>query len=141
MFQRTYTVKGEYVNDFMVMQNFGYLKYASKIVETFLFVNGFSSLKMNTLKVGLQKNNDQIIHYQNLMFTQTFSVQLEFKTLGYCAQKMNVEVHFYNDKKEKCATIKRELYWFDYNSWTTIIPPKNISKYFLQQKESYKRVG
>lgn len=140
MFQRIYTVKGEDVNDFMVMQNTGYLKYASKIVETFLFVKGFSNLKMNTLQVGLQKNNDQIIGYKNLMFTQTFIVKLQFKEIGICNQKMSVAIHFYNLKEEICATVVRELSWFDYSSWTTIIPPKSISKYFLKS-ESFKRVG
>ena len=140
MFQRTYTVKGEDVNDFMVMQNTGYLKYASKIVETFLFVNGFTNLKMNKLKVGIQKSNDQISSYKNLMFTQSFSVKLEFKGMGFCAQKMNIAVHFYNDNEEVCATVIRELFWFNYNTWKTIIPPKAITKHFLQN-ENFKRVG
>ena len=140
MFQRTYTVKGEYVNDFMVMQNIGYLKYASKIVDTFLFSKGFSSLKMNTLQVGIQKNNDQIIGYKSLMFMQPFLVRLQFKEIGFCNQKMSVAINFYNLKEELCATINRELFWFDYNSWTTTIPPKAISKYFLQS-ENLKRVG
>jgi len=135
MFQRIYTVKGEDVNDFMVMQNTGYLKYASKIVETFLYVKGFSSLKMNTLQVGLQKNNDQIMGYKNLMFTQTFIVRLQCKEIGFCNQKMSVAIHFYNLKEEICATVVRELFWFDYSSWTTIIPPKAISKYFSQSEE------
>ena len=140
MFQRIYTVKGDDVNDFMVMQNAAYLKYASKIVETFLFVKGFTSLKMNDLKVGLQKSNDQIINKQNLMFTQAFSVKLQFKEMGFCAQKMNVAIHFYNEKDEICTTVIRELLWFDYTSWQVIMPPKSISKYF-SKTEGLKRVG
>ena len=140
MFQRIYTVKGEDVNDFMVMQNTAYLKYASKIVETFLFVNGFTSLKMNNSKVGLQKSNDQIICHHNLMFTQSFSVKLEFKEIVVCTQKMNVAIHFYNEKDEICTTVIRELFWFDYTSWQTIMPPKSISKFFLQT-ENFKRVS
>ena len=140
MFTRTYTVKGEDVNDFMVMQNAAYLKYASKIVDTFLFVKGFTNLKMNTLKVGIQKNNDQIKHYAHLMFTQPFTVQLEFKELGLCEQKMKVAIHFCNDKNKVLSSVERELFWFDYTSWQTIVPPKAISKYF-SQKENYKRVG
>lgn len=133
MFQRNYTVKGKDVNDFMVMQNAAYLSYASKIVETFLFVNGFTNLKMNNLKVGLQKNNDQIKKTKNLMFTQSFSVFLICKEFGFSDQKMNVEIHFYNNNKELCATVLRELFWFDYTSWQTINPPKVISKHFFSK--------
>ncbi|WP_299061679.1 thioesterase family protein [uncultured Polaribacter sp.] len=140
MFQRNYTVKGEDVNDFMVMQNRAYLKYASKIVETFLYVKGFTSLKMNNLKVGLQKTNDQVIQQNRLMFTQPFSVKLEFRELGFCAQKMNIAIYFYNEKEQVCATVLRELFWFDYTSWTTKAPPKAISKYFLESN-SLQKVG
>ena len=140
MFQRTYKVNGEDVNDFMVMQNVAYLNYSSKLVETFLFVKGFTKLKMNTLKVGLQKNNDQIKQYQQLLFTQFFSVKLEFKNLGFCEQKMNIAIHFFNQKEELCATVNREIYWFDYTSWETVSPPKTIAKYFLQDEE-LRRVG
>ncbi|MEE9407951.1 MAG: thioesterase family protein [Polaribacter sp.] len=140
MFQRIYKVNGEDVNDFMVMQNAAYLSYSSKLVETFLFVNGFTKLKMNTLKVGIQKNNDQIIQHQQLFFTQDFSVKLEFKNIGFCAQKMNIAIHFYNEKQELCATVVREIYWFDYSSWQTVSPPKSIAKYFLQE-DVFSRVG
>ncbi|MFK8061242.1 MAG: thioesterase family protein [Polaribacter sp.] len=140
MFQRTYTVKGEDVNDFMVMQNTAYLKYASKLVETFLFVKGFSKLKMNTLKVGLQKKNDTIKQHHNLMFTQSFSVELKFKELGFCEQKMQIEVLFYNHKKELSALITRELFWFDYNSWQNIKPPKIICNHFTENT-TYRKVG
>ncbi|ARV14930.1 hypothetical protein BTO07_07115 [Polaribacter sp. SA4-12] len=140
MFKRKYTVKGEDVNDFMVMQNAAYLKYASKIVETFLFVNGFTSLKMNKSKVGLQKSNDQIKHLKNLMFTKPFSVELVCKEIGLCQQKMSVEVYFYNEKEELSTKVIRELFWFDYTTWQALTPPKVIAKHFLQQ-ERFKRVG
>lgn len=140
MFQRNYTVKGEDVNDFMVMQNAAYLSYSSKILETFLFVKGFTKLKMNALKVGLQKKNDQIIQYKPLLFTQAFSVDLEFKNILFSNQKMNVSIHFYNDKKELCTTITRELFWFDYTNWVSITPPKAIAKYFVEVK-NYGKVG
>lgn len=135
MFQRKYSVKGEDVNDFMVMQNAAYLKYVSKLVETFLFNNGFSSSKMNSLKVGLQKNNDQIKHKNYLMFTELFFVKLEFINLNYSSNRMNIKVHFYNDKEELCTTVIRDLFWFNYTSWKTIKPPKTIAKYFLQNEE------
>lgn len=140
MFQRDYKVKGEDVNDFMVMQNAAYLNYSSKLLETFLFVKGFTKLKMNTLKVGLQKKNDKITQFKPLLFTQTFSVDLEFESIAFSNQKMNVSIHFYNDKKELCTTITRELFWFDYTSWETITPPKTITKYFVIENE-FGKVG
>lgn len=140
MFQRNYTVKGDDVNDFMVMQNAAYLKYSSKLLETFLFVKGFTKLKMNTLKVGLQKKNDQIQQYKPLLFTQSFSIELEFKNIVFSNNKMNVIIHFYNQEKELCTTITRELFWFDYNSWQSISPPKTIAKYFIEEK-GYRKVG
>lgn len=140
MFQRNYTVKGNDVNDFMVMQNAAYLHYSSKLLETFLFVKGFTKLKMNTLKVGLQKKNDKITQYKPLLFTQSFLVELEFKNILFTNNKMNVVIHFYNQENELCTTITRELFWFDYSSWKTISPPKTISKYFLE-KEDFRKVG
>ena len=140
MFQRNYTVKGEDVNDFMVMQNAAYLKYSSKILETFLFVNGFTSLKMNTLKVGLQKRNDQITQFKPLLFTQPFSIELQFQNILFSNQKMNVIIHFYNKNQELCTTITRALFWFDYTLWQTVCPPKKIAKFFVKEKE-FRKVG
>ena len=135
MFQRNYKVEGNDVNDYMVMQNTAYLKYSAKIVETFLFVKGYPKLKMNTLKVGLEKKNDEILQYKQLFFTQAFSVELVFKNVLFTNQKMTVAIHFYNREKELCATITRELYWFDYTSWQIISPPKSIANCFLKVKE------
>ncbi|WP_299014007.1 thioesterase family protein [uncultured Polaribacter sp.] len=133
MFQRNYTVKGEDVNDFMVMQNAAFLKYASKLFDTFLFVNGFAKLKMNTLKVGLHKSKDTLEQqHKYLMFTQPFSIQLDFKEIESCNKKMFVDVQFFNNKKELCAVVKRELFWFDYSTWQVITPPKKILKHFTK---------
>lgn len=140
MFQRNYKVKGEDVNDFMVMQNSAYLNYASKLFDTFLFVNGFTKLKMNSLKIGVQKSNDQIEHYKYLMFTQEFTIDLNFKEIGICEKKMFVEINFYNHKNDLFAKVKRDLFWFDYTSWQTVKPPKTITKHFLITEE-FRKVG
>lgn len=140
MFQRKYTVKGEDVNDFMVMENAAYLKYTSKLVDTFLFVNGFTKLKMNSLKVGLQKKNDTIEQYKQFMFTEPFTVNLNFIALDMCEQKMNIEIRFFNQKKELCTVVNRELFWFDYSKWKIVAPPKFIGKYFTK-KPNYANVG
>lgn len=140
MFQRKYTVNGCDVDDFMVMQNTAYLNYSTKLIDTFLFVNGFTKLKMNDKKVGLLKKNDQITQFKSLLFTQAFSVKLEFKSILYANQKMNIVIYFYNQNNELCTTITRELFWFNYNLWQTMKPPKAISKYFLEENQ-YKKVG
>ena len=140
MFQRKYSVKGEDVNDFMVMQNVAYLKYVSKLVDTFLFNKGFSDSKLISQKIGLQKNNDQIIQKKHLMFMQPFSVKLEFVGLNKNSNKMNIKVHFYNVNEELCSTVVRDFFWFDYASWKVIKPPKKIAEYFIE-KEEFRKVG
>ena len=66
MFTRNFRVKGDDVNDFMVMENAAFLTYSSKIVEVFLLDNGFSNLKLNSLKIGWQKSNDRLINQKRL---------------------------------------------------------------------------
>jgi hypothetical protein len=81
---------------------------------------------MNTLKVGLQNRNDRFLQHKALMFTEAFSAGLEFKSITFSNQKMNIYIHCYNQQKELCITITRELFWFDYTSWETIAPPKKM---------------
>lgn len=135
MFIRNYTVKGEDVNDFMVMQNFAYLKYTSKLIEVFLLDNGFSKMKLNDLKIGWQKNNDQLKNAKKLMFMQTFSAVLEFDTSGDYGDHTYVTVRFYNAENELCSMVNTELHWVNYTNWEVISPPKRIMKYFTNQIE------
>jgi len=133
MFKRNYTVKGEDVNDFMVMQNFAYLKYTSKLIEIFLLDNGFSMLKLNDLKIGWQKNNDQLKNSRKLMFMEAFSAVMEFHTSKTIENHIHVVVRFYNSKNELCSTVNTELNWVNYNNWEIIHPPKGIMKYFSNE--------
>jgi acyl-CoA thioesterase FadM len=132
MFSRSYSVKGEDVNDFMVMQNNAYLKYTTKLIDTFLYVNRFTKLKMNNLKVGLQNNNDKLQQFTPLLFTEQFSVKLQCKLLCNNSKKMNVEIYFYNNKEELCALVSREISWFNYEVWQIETPPKKICNYFTE---------
>lgn len=131
MFKRTYEVKGEDVNDFMVMQHFAYLSYASRIVDVFLFEEGYSRQKLNNLKIGLQECGEELIHHKQLMFGQTFFVNLEFATITNNKQKVNTKVCFFNIKKELCAVVFSELCWFDYGCWEVTTPPKKMGEHFL----------
>ncbi len=140
MFQRNYKVKGEDVNDFMLMQNAAYLKYSSKLLDTFLYYNGYTTVKLNKLKVGLEKKNDVIKQYKPLFFTQHFTIILECKKSFRKDDEMIVGINFYNNQKELCASITRELFWFDYLNLQTISPPKGLVKFFTANS-SYLKVG
>jgi acyl-CoA thioesterase FadM len=140
MFIREYKVKGEDVNDFMVMQNEAYLKYTSKILETFLYVKGYTKLKMNSLKIGLQNRNSKLKQFDNLFFTQNFTIVLEFRKIDTILQKMEIVLNFYNKENSLITTIERDFFWFDYNILEVIAPPKVISKHFLMENE-FRNVG
>lgn len=137
--QRKYTVKGDDVNDFMVMQNSAYLKSATRLITTFLFMNGFTSLKMNSLKVGLENKNDSLTVYKPLFFTQEFFVNLELNYFIETSNKMRVTINFINAQDELSASLTRELFWFDFENWQTITPPNSLLRYFSNKR--YKRVG
>ncbi len=134
MFVRNYKVKGEDVNDFMIMQNFAYLTYSSKLLEVYLLEKGFSKLKLNSLKIGWQKSNDRLINKKRLMFTDAFSVHLNVSNTNQKDHKTTVAIDFYNAKNELCATLMTELQWLDYNKWEIISPPQKIAQYFIPQE-------
>tara|TARA_R110001632_G_scaffold43376_6_gene110027 strand:+ start:27356 stop:27781 length:426 start_codon:yes stop_codon:yes gene_type:complete len=141
MFARNFKVKGEDVNDFMVMENASFLRYSSKIVEVFLLENGFSKLKLNSLKIGWQKSNDRLINQKRLMFTETFSVQLNIiSSTSFEGNKKLVTVDFYNNRSELSATLITEICWFDYTTWETITPPKKIAQFFTETAKFKKAV-
>lgn len=130
MFARNYKVRGEDVNDFMVMQNYAYLSCASRLIETYLLENGFSQMKLNALKIGWQKSNDQLKNKKHLMFTQNFTARLNF---GANREEDGIEtfIDFYNDQQELVATIVTELYWIDYDQWECIPLPLRLRHLFV----------
>ena len=132
MFVRNYKVKGEDVNDFMVMQNFAYLSYSSKLIEAYLLENGFSQMKLNTLKIGWQKSNDQLRNKKPLMFTQNFSVRLNFET-NLSNRTVKTYVDFYNHRGELTATLTTDLDWINYENWEHITIPHNMMHLFTQK--------
>lgn len=137
--ERKYTVKGADVNDFMVMHNSAYLKCASKLINTFLFVNGFTSLRMNSLKVGVDAKNDALTIYKPLFFAQEYHIKLELNNFIETSNKMKVTIQFINPQNELSANLTRELFWFDFKNWKTITPPNSLLKYF--NTNSFKKVG
>ncbi len=141
MFRRTYKVKGEDVNDFMVMQDFAYHSYTSSILAAFLFEKGYSKHKLNALKIGLQKCDEELIYIKHLMFMQHFFLNLEFPDVTDNKQKINVRSRFFNVKNELCAMAITQLYWFDYDRCKIIEPPKNIFRIHTNLKPSAPHSG
>ncbi len=124
MFRRTYKVKGEDVDDFMVMHDVAYHGYTSSIFNTFLFQKGYSKHKLDALKTGLQKCNEELIYLKHLMFTQHFSVNLELSEINNTTGKINLRSRFFNSNNELCAMVNTDFYWLNNNSKKEILLPK-----------------
>lgn len=137
MFVRNYKVKGEDVNDFMVMQNYAYLSYSSRMIESYLMENGFPKMKLNSLKIGWQKSNDRLQNKKQLMFTQSFSVRLNFDS-HFDGSSIKTYIDFYNERGELTTTLTTDLSWINYESWERIVTPHNMIHLFTT-KSSYKK--
>jgi acyl-CoA thioesterase FadM len=137
MFNRNYKVRGEDVNDFMVMQNFAYLSYSSKLIEAYLLEHGFSQVKLNSLQLGWQKSNDHLRNKKHLMFAQNFTARLNFGASSI-ENGVTTFIDFYDDRQELVATITTQLTWFDYEAWTFVSPPQQIANLF-PRKTSLRR--
>ena len=137
MFVRNYKVKGEDVNDFMVMQNYAYLSYSSRLIESYLMENGFPQMKLNSLKIGWQKSNDQLRNKKQLMFTQNFSVRLNFDS-NFDGSSIKTYVDFYNERGELTTTLSTDLNWINYENWEQIVTPNNMIHLFTT-KNTYKK--
>lgn len=137
MFEKLYKVKGIDVNGFMVMQNAAYVTYATKLVEVFLTENRFSKARLNKLQIGLQKNNEQVICKQHLMFNQTFTAVLSVEEEIRENNILRTTVSFYNNKQELCTRVQTEFYWFNYKDWKVTEPPKTITNLFTRHQVQY----
>ncbi len=129
MFRRTYKVKGEDVDDFMVMQDFAYHSYISSILHTFLFENGYCKRKLKTLKMDWKQCSKEFVYIQHLMFTQRFFLNLEVFEATNNTQ--NIRSRFFNSKNELCAVVTTQLYWVNNNYKEVIIPPRRVLRSFV----------
>ncbi|AXB58059.1 hypothetical protein [Flavobacterium fluviale] len=127
MICKNYVVTGEDVNDFMVMESTSYISYTVRLLYHFLFYNGFSKEKLNTLNLDLHEGNHELICYKDLMFTEHFFVEL---THFYIDDKINIKSCFFNYKNECCAEVTKEIEWFDPLRSEIIATPKQILKHF-----------
>ncbi|OMQ08192.1 hypothetical protein [[Flexibacter] sp. ATCC 35103] len=127
MICKNYVVSGEDVNDGMVMQDSAYISYTLRLLYHFLFHNGFSREKLNNLHLELQEGNHALVYFKNLMFTESFFVEMKHCLIN---DKINIKSCFFNSKNECCAEVTKELEWFDSIRKEVIITPKQIAKHF-----------
>lgn len=131
MISKNYIVTGEDVNDGMVMESTAYIAYTLRLLYHFLFDNGFSKQKLNTLHLSLKEGNHELVYYKNLMFTEPFFIQMKH---CYIADKISIKSCFFNSKNECCAEVTKEVEWFDPIRSEVIGVPKQILKHFSPSK-------
>ena len=127
MICKNYIVAGEDVNDFMVMESTAYISYTLRVLNHFLFKNGFSKEKLNALHLSLQGGHHELVCYKNLMFTEPFFVEMKNCHID---DKINIKSFFFNTKYECCAEVTKEVEWFDNISKEVIAAPKKILLHF-----------
>ncbi|RUT72176.1 hypothetical protein D0817_00730 [Flavobacterium cupreum] len=127
MICKNYVVSGEDVNDNMVMESTAYISYTLRVLYHFLFENGFSKERLRTLQLGLQEGHHALVSYKDLMFTESFFVEMK---QCYIADKIIMESYFFNSKNECCAAVTKEVEWFDPVRSKVIATPKQILRYF-----------
>lgn len=134
MIRKNYVVKGEDVDDYMVMENTSYLSYSFRLLYHFLFQKGYSKEKLNALKLGLKEGNHTLMIYKNLMFTQAFSVEMDY---CYSNGNININSYFFNAQNVICADLILEVNWFDYNRGEIIAVPRQIIQHFYDVSTSF----
>lgn len=127
MICKNYIVTGEDVDDAMIMESTAYISYTLRLLHHFLFNNGFSKEKLNTLHLGFQEGKNELICYKNLMFTEAFLIEMKH---CYIQDKISIKSLFYNSKNEFCAEVANELQWFDKLSNEVIVTPQKILQHF-----------
>lgn len=127
MICKNYVVTGEDVNNVMVMESTAYISYTLRLLYRFLFDNGFSKEKLNALHLGFLEGNHELICYKNLMFTESFFIEMKH---CYIDDKINIKSSFFNSKNECCAEVTKEVVWFDPVRREVIAAPKQILRHF-----------
>ncbi|WP_288251381.1 hypothetical protein [uncultured Flavobacterium sp.] len=109
------------------MESTAYISYTLRLLYHFLYNNGFSKEKLNALHLGIQEENNKLLHYKNLMFTEPFSIELKYCHIN---EKINMKSSFLNSKQECCAEVFKELQWFNMVQQKVVITPKKIFNHF-----------
>lgn len=109
MYRKNYKVKGEDVDDFMVMEKVAYRMYFKLLIKDFLSDNKFSKKIIEKLKVNIDNSKEQLICMKDLMFTQDFSMYLDMFNMIQEGQKIKTKGRFFNENNELCATVVWEF--------------------------------
>jgi len=130
MFYKQYKVKGEDVNDFMVMENCSYLYYSDDIKKAFLSESGMAQKELIKKGIKLLDKKTEITYRNHLMFTQEFKVYYKISFVNSDYSKMVSTHYFYNANKILCTTIHSEVVWFDFVNEKEIMPPNRFLEVF-----------
>lgn len=128
MFKKTYKVKGEDVNDYMIMQDYAYNSYIILSIQSLLFENGYTKQRLCSLKKGTYSYTKNTIDRKHLMFTQSFSINQEFLDIDNYQQKVKIRSRFFNTNNELCLIVVSEFYWFDSTNKKMIIQTSSRNK-------------
>lgn len=136
MICKNYNVSGEDVNDSMEMESTAYISYTLRLLYHFLFNNGFSKEKLNALNLILKEGNNELVCYKNLMFTESFFIELKYCHIN---EKINLKSSFFNSKQECCAEVFNEVEWFHQIQQEVIATPKKIFNHFNPVKRTFQK--
>ena len=123
--RKKYKVKGEDVDDFMVMNKAAYYSYIRSLVYNLLAEKGISKRSKDLIKIELSRSDGEIIKLQDLMFMQNFFLNLEVVTIPTDKKQIYVKSRFFDTNNELCAMVTSHFYWFD--QYTEVVSISNKS--------------
>lgn len=126
MFSKKFKVKGEDVNDFMVMQDEAYHQYTSILLKSFLLEKGYDKHKKSFLTTTVKESIESLTFRKKLLFTQQFFVNLAPVITDNEKNTLYVKSNFFDINNTLCAITIAKLNWLDETSKQIITPPKKI---------------
>lgn len=111
--KREYKVKGEDVDDFMVMETSAYEKYVISIFKTFLFENGLKNKISKKVDFTSVTSMNSFVLIKPLMFLQEFCLNLELIYTDKNLKKIEIKSRFFNSKNELCVMANTHFLDFD----------------------------
>ncbi|GAA0721017.1 hypothetical protein GCM10009430_21820 [Aquimarina litoralis] len=111
--KKDYKVKGEDVDDFMVMETSAYQKYVSSIFKTFLFENGLKNKTSKKIDYTPVTSLNSLVLIKPLMFLQEFCINLELINTDKNLKKIEIKSRFFNSNNELCVMANTHFLDFD----------------------------
>ncbi|WP_299896488.1 hypothetical protein [uncultured Aquimarina sp.] len=113
IFKKEYKVKGEDVDDFMVMETSAYQKYVASIFKTFLFENGLKNKTSKKIDYTPVTSLNSLVLIKPLMFLQEFCINLELICSDKNLKKIEMKSRFFNSNNELCVMANTHFLDFD----------------------------